>query len=164
MSVLPLRRMKATMMATPTAASAALTAMTKKAKRAPSTWPRYRIEHQFDGEEHDDGALAREGADDAHAEEEGRQDEVVRKADHRHSLLERMTAPTMAPTRRSEAISKGTAYRLTSRSPKPVMEPKEGSTGGKAPSPERLRTRKTWRMKSRAVPRIFSGAKARRLG
>src|SRR5258705_2300423 len=110
------------MIASPTAASAAATAMTKNTNTCPPT-PRFcasatnvrfhRVEHQLDAHEDHDHVAPHEHAQ--HAErEEDRGDEECGAEQHYSFRFASTTAPTMAASSSTLAISKGIRYALKS--------------------------------------------------
>ena len=119
MFTVSLFRKMATMMARPTAASAAATVITKKAKTCPRHRPEEAgvgqerqvdgVQHQLDAHEDDDCVPAREHARHANEKEDAAQRKVVVQRSHGQSSLRlaRTTAPTIAARMRMLTISKG---------------------------------------------------------
>jgi len=68
------------------------------------------VEHELDAHHDDEGVALDDDADEADAEEDGRQEEVGAERDHQIFSLATTTAPTMATRRRMLVASKGSRY------------------------------------------------------
>src|SRR5579862_394671 len=70
----------------------------------------HRVQDQFDGHENNDHVAAGEHADHADGKKSGAEIEIPTDGNHSNFLLAITTAPTIATSRRSEAISTGNVY------------------------------------------------------